>query len=32
MQNEVGRELRVDELKPKTIVVLCKQGRPCITI
>jgi hypothetical protein len=30
--NEVGRELRIDELKPETIVVLCKEGRPAITI
>lgn len=30
--NEVGRELRIDELKPRMIVVMCKEGRPCITI
>lgn len=30
--SEIGRELRVDELKPKMIVVLVKAGRPAITI
>jgi hypothetical protein len=30
--SEVGRELRVDELKPKMIVILVKAGRPAITI
>lgn len=32
MKSEMGRELRIDELKPKTVVVLCKEGRPAITI
>ena len=30
--NEVGRELRIDELKRETVVVLVKAGRPAITI
>jgi hypothetical protein len=32
MMNEVGRELKVSELKPKTVVVVAKQLRPAATV
>jgi hypothetical protein len=32
MTNEIGRELKANELKPATIVVLAKAGRPSSTM
>ena len=32
MANEVGRELKANELKLKTVVVLHKAGRPLVTM
>lgn len=32
MQTEIGRELKASELKPRTVVVLEKPGRPRATV
>jgi hypothetical protein len=31
MNREIGRELKVSELRPRSVVVLQKYGRPCAT-